>query len=586
MKTGYPSIDKNHEKGKSFIARNPIIPKTNIYNAVKLLNIGNKATIETLSLTITTKELLDHAKRLSASLCELGVKKGDIITICTPNFIQSLAVFFAANRIGVGVAFINAKSTDLEMVKYINLFESKVFMGYDLKSDSLDYISKKCNLETLINMPVDNTKVLWNPELISQYIGYNPVINYNDFVQLADYYNGKVQRSADVKNNAIYAFTSGSTGSPKIPILTNENVLAASLYMSGGTNIPIKNDGKCLVTVPFNYPYGLVVSTIMPMMVRKSLLLAPDINLQNISDYMERKPTRLFGIPPFYFALCSDKKVDKMDLSFVESAVSGGDTLLAPANREMSKYFREHGADIVISNGSGNAETTSTSTVSVNYQYRPETVGYTLPGTINTTVDPDTHEELRYGEDGGVIATIGKHVSKGYFKDPENTKKHFTVDKNGTPMFISDTKGIANEDGSIEMNGRLKRYFITFDLDGGAYKCDNAFVEKFVTEFSEVFQCALVPRQDAHRGNVGKLYVVLKNGIDASDELKQQLLDRCSQKITVQKGEKSVEYQLKSYEIPSDLEFVETLPINFAGKTDFKLLEELANQKDIQRVKK
>ena len=39
--TGYPSIDKIHDKEFSYFKRNPIIPNTNIYNLIYLLNIFN-----------------------------------------------------------------------------------------------------------------------------------------------------------------------------------------------------------------------------------------------------------------------------------------------------------------------------------------------------------------------------------------------------------------------------------------------------------------------------------------------------------------------------------------------------------------
>ena len=37
--TGYPSIDKLHEKDKNILEKNPIIPNLSIYNTLNMLKI-------------------------------------------------------------------------------------------------------------------------------------------------------------------------------------------------------------------------------------------------------------------------------------------------------------------------------------------------------------------------------------------------------------------------------------------------------------------------------------------------------------------------------------------------------------------
>ncbi len=591
MKTGYPSIDKNHEKGKFYIGNYPRIhdkiTNNSLYNTVKMMNLFNtKGTIETLELTVKINEFFKHADVLSRSLSELGVKKEDKVVICTPNLIQPLAAFFAANSMGTGVTFINPKCNQIEISKRINLFEAKVFIGYNLSKEAIEYLKKECpSLEAIINLPVDNRTILYNKEFISEHIGYNAAMTYNDFVCLADYYRGKVVRSSKGENEALYLNTSGTTGEPKIPIHTNAEIIAASLSMSAGTRIPVKNNGKSMVTVSFDHSYGLITSTIMSMMARKSILIATDINSRNLSEYMKRKPTNIFATPAFYYALRRNKEVDKMDLSFLKMAVSGGAPFPVADKFETGDFFRSHGANIDPSDGSGFGESII-ATVSANQRYEPDTVGITLPGIILTTIDPVTHEELKYGEKGGVLAISGKNLSKGYYKDPVNTEKHFFIDKHGRRMFNSNTNGLIREDGYVEMYGKAERAFVTLDEDGIYQKCDTVVTESFVASLAEVFQCALVPRKDIDRGNVGILYVVLEKGYDASDELKEQILAKCKQKITVQRNGNSIEKELKLYQVPSDIIFVEELPVNKVSKIDYPLLEKLANEPTVQRVKK
>lgn len=585
IKTGYPSKDRNHEEGESLLARKPIIPYITIYNLARLLNMKNKSKIETLSLEIGVQELFQHAKILSKSLSELGYKKGDILTTCMPNNIQHLAVILAANRIGVAVAPLNDKSSVPEITKYINDFESKAFMGYNLSEDTINSIKKECNIEALINMPTENNSILWNPESSQRVLGWDPIISYDDFVRLSDYYKGRVIISFDGNKVAFYQFTSGTTGEPKIVEITDKNVVASAIYMMNGAKTTIESDGKCLVIVHFSYPYGLPVSALMSLFSRRSILLAPDITAKNISDYMERRPTIIYGTPPFLYALCKDEKVAKMDLSFIDLLLSGGGPISVAASDEITDFVRSCGAKVFLRDGSGTAETSATGTTAVNRPYRPDTVGWTLTGTIITAVDPLTFEELPYGE-RGLLAYIGKHVVSGYYNNPQETKKHFVKGPNGKRMFVSDTYGRVNSDGTVEMYGRATRDFITFDEQGGSYKCEIFKVENFVSEFEEVLYCALVPKKDELRENVGKLYVVLKRGIDATEELKDRLLAKCHQRIKVIRNGKEVEQQLRSYEIPTEIEFLDSLPLTVASKIDYKLLEELANSNEKPRIRK
>ena len=76
------------------------------------------------------------------------------------------------------------------------------------------------------------------------------------------------------------------------------------------------------------------------------------------------------------------------------------------------EFFRKHGANTVICNGSGNAETVGTNTMAVGSLNRPETVGRVLVGTKAIIVDPDTLKELKYGEEG-MLCIAGKHIYKG-----------------------------------------------------------------------------------------------------------------------------------------------------------------------------
>ena len=69
-----------------------------------------------------------------------------------------------------------------------------------------------------------------------------------------------------------------------------------------------------------------------------------------------------------------------LDLSSVHTFISGGD-FLTPKNAESGiEFFKKHGSNVTMCNGSGNAETSANSTTTYGLPIKPETVGKPLVG--------------------------------------------------------------------------------------------------------------------------------------------------------------------------------------------------------------
>ena len=131
--TGYPSIDNIHNSDYSFFSRNPIIPNMSIYNTINLISnfYRKEEAIDCLDLRVNYDEMIKDAITLSKTLKELGVKKGDIVSVAMPNFYQGVIVYLACNRIGAITTFINSMSSIEEVLGYLNEFESSLFINFD-----------------------------------------------------------------------------------------------------------------------------------------------------------------------------------------------------------------------------------------------------------------------------------------------------------------------------------------------------------------------------------------------------------------------------------------------------------------------
>ncbi len=575
--TGYPSIDNIHNKDYSFFDRNPIIPDMSIYNTINMLSTfyRKEEAIDCLDLNVNYDEMINDTVLLSKTFKELGIKKGDIISVSMPNFYQGVIVYLAANRIGAVTTFINSMSSIEEVLGYLNEFESSLFINFDKDSEYNKKIKDNSKVRNIITLNKNeiNTKNYGN--ITSSANGYRDDLFFSDIGSIAKYYKRPIYTLYGGKEDSLILFTSGSTGNPKSVVLTNQNILASGIYMKNTGRIKAKVGERCLVCVPFSYPYGFATSTIMSLICGRVAVLAPTLSKDNIRYYLSKNPNYVFGSPALLELIKRNVK-DSDDLSSIHTFVSGGDFLTVSQNKAGVEFFRKHGAETIICNGSGNAETVGTNTMAVGSINKPETVGRVLVGTKAIVVNPDTLEEVKYGEEG-MLCISGKHVFKGYYKNEDMSRETKFVYK-GIEYYKTGNMGILDTDGYFTLTGRSSRYYIRSDLN----KVYLEHIQNVISLIDVVDSCCVVPKEDKDLLFTNKAYVVLKDGVLPSLEVSDYIMNMCYKPLYNSVTGEMV--QLKPFEVPESITFLDVLPRTKADKVDYTFLENMA--KNEVKIKK
>lgn len=575
--TGYPSIDNIHNKDYSFFDRNPIIPDMSIYNTINMLSTfyRKEEAIDCLDLNVNYDEMINDTVLLSKTFKELGIKKGDIISVSMPNFYQGVIVYLAANRIGAVTTFINSMSSIEEVLGYLNEFESSLFINFDKDSEYNKKIKDNSKVKNIITLNKDeiNTKNYGN--ITSSANGYRDDLFFSDIGSIAKYYKRPIYTLYGGKEDSLILFTSGSTGNPKSVVLTNQNILASGIYMKNTGRIKAKVGERCLVCVPFSYPYGFATSTIMSLICGRVAVLAPTLSKDNIRYYLSKNPNYVFGSPALLELIKRNVK-DSDDLSSIHTFVSGGDFLTVNQNKAGVEFFRKHGAETIICNGSGNAETVGTNTMAVGSINKPETVGRVLVGTKAIVVNSDTLEEVKYGENG-MLCISGKHVFKGYYKNEDMSRETKFVYK-GIEYYKTGNMGILDTDGYFTLTGRSSRYYIRSDLN----KVYLEHIQNVISLIDVVDSCCVVPKEDKDLLFTNKAYVVLKDGVLPSLEVSDYIMNMCYKPLYNSVTGEMV--QLKPFEVPESITFLDVLPRTKADKVDYTFLENMA--KNEVKIKK
>ena len=575
MNTGYPSIDKRHNDGKKFFERNPIIPNISVSNILDITSLfyRDEIAIDCMDLKVTYQELIDTSIILYKAFKELGVKKGDNVVVSLPKFYQAIASFKAANHIGAVVSFLNPGCTKDEIKHYLNVFESPLYVNFDKDNDYNADIIKDTKVRQTITLRKEDVNTKKFNDVKSHNIGYTDFLSFNDLGLVADYYKGWVSPVQSGKNDALILFTSGSTGNPKSVVLTNQNIIASGMYMKNTGNIVTKKGEKCLICVPFSYPYGFATSTLMSLLCGREVILTPDMNMQNIDYFLKKNPNYIFGSPAV-LELVMRATSENLDLSSIRSFISGGDFLSPRKAEEAIAWFKQHNADVEMYNGSGNAETAGASTIAVGSPIKRDTVGKILVGSTAAVLKLDEngqikkpYEELKYNEQG-VLCISGKHVFKKYYHDLDLTVQNKLI-CDGVEYLITGAVGFIDNEGYFHMTGRASRFYIKADSN----KVYLEHVQIIMNSLDFIDECVAVQRPNDEELWDTKVFVKLKDGISPTEEIKSyiylQLEDGLSPNNQIR--------PLKSFEIPASIEFVDSIKrTKDSEKLDYRYYEEKA----------
>jgi acetyl-CoA synthetase len=250
--------------------------------------------------------------------------------------------------------------------------------------------------------------------------------------------------------------------------------------------------------------------------------------------------TILFSVPTVFRMLRANEAVfDDVSLD-LRHALSIGE----PLSAGVVEWGRER-LGVTIHDTYGQTETGNM--IINNYptmELRPGSMGKPLPGVTAAVVDPDTGEPLEAGETG-VIAERGDFPCffAEYWEKPDKTADCFVGD-----WYLSGDLGYLDEDGYFWFEGRADDVIISAGYRIGPFE-----VESALGEHPAIAEAAVVPKPHAERGNIVKAYVVLADGYEPSESLKDE----------IQKGVKS---DLAAHEYPREVEFVDDLPKTVTGK--------------------
>ena len=566
--TGYPSIDKPWLRYYDSAVEDLDIPDCSVYDLMEKYTkeFDDECAIEYLKIKISYKELREKINTTARALKAIGVKQGDIVSVCLPNIPEVVYLVYAINKIGAVANLLDVRCGEIALKTVVLDAKSSVLFSLDSVTERFDKFLCETSVKTAISIsPIESLS--WSIRTIIRMSNceLRPVvpkrfISWKKFWNKGKKYTDSIDSICHKNNEAFIAYTGGTTGIPKGVIATNENMNAQFLMQNTfGHNVGC-GDRALVIAPPWTY-YGLCNSINNCLCSGMCLVLIPKFNNDEFGQMIvKHRPNYIVTVPAALLSIIGCSELKKADLSFIKCLCVGADKLDEKTEMQVNLFLKARGCESLVQKGYGMTEVMAAASCTKKGVDGVGSVGIPCPNVvISAFIEKEgLYEECNIGEQGE-IAIQSKTIMKGYFGPAEiETKDIVKRHADGTVWAHTGDVGYVGKDGRIYIVGRIKRMFTR-----NGFKVFPATIETCILKVEEVSQAAVVSVKDDMNGNITKAYIVLKDGI-------------ADKKLIQSKIEKTVADELYDYEIPDIYEFVDKLPLTGMGKIDYRALEELA----------
>ena len=338
-------------------------------------------------------------------------------------------------------------------------------------------------------------------------------------------------------------YTSGTSGRPKGVILT-----AANAFF-GCTNYIFGNDvGRSsvfLCDMPMFHTAGLFAATLTPIHAGGSVLISRGFDARSTLARLADPAlavTHYFSVPQMAQMLWQEPGFDPAKLSHIVTWATGG----APnPAAQVERFVR---AGINMSNGFGMSETGSNFGMPMDDRERviAKAGCCGLPyASVEARVVGEDGEDLGPG-DTGELWIAGPSVTPGYWNRPEENERAFSG-----RWFRTGDAAFFDEDGFLFIVDRQKDMYIS-----GGENVYPAEVEAALAEMEAIAESAVVGVPDERWGEVGRAYVIIRNGHELMAE---SVTAHCRARLA-------------RYKVPASVVITDNIPRTASGKVQKHIL--------------
>lgn len=290
----------------------------------------------------------------------------------------------------------------------------------------------------------------------------------------------------------VMVYSSGTTGASKGIQLTNDSINATVTQYEYGFP-EVKRGCSFLHIIPIWFSSGVSISLLMPLCLGVICVLEPSFDFVSFTrDIKKYRPSYAFATTSFWLYTLNHIG-RKHDLSHFRCPMTGGEPLLAAAEKSINDILALHGFVGQLQKGWGLCELGATAVASsgplsnAGARNRIGSAGLPLPQITVGVFDMDSNLELPFGQHGE-LRVVTPCRMLGYYQNPTATDEFFREGADGKLWACTGDIGYMDSDGFVYILGRANDSFST-SSGAKAYLFD---IENVILHDSAVDICEVV----------------------------------------------------------------------------------------------
>lgn len=518
------------------------------------------------AVKLTYKELHRLVSKFANVLKGLGVQKGDRVGIYLPMIPESVIAMQACARIGAphSVVF-SAFSPDSLRDRLVDA-GAKVL----ITADGYYRRGKAINLKKSADAGAEGTPVE-KVVVVKRLDGTVPMnagrdLWYHELIEGAP--EECPAEEMDSEDLSFLLYTSGTTGKPK-GIMHTTGGYAVQSHITAKWDFDMHEGDIYWCTADVGWITGHTYINYGPLMNGVTSVMyegAPDVpDCGRMWAVIEKhKITQLYTAPTAIrmFLKWGDEWPSKHDLSSLRLLGTVGE----PINVDAWLWYFEKigGGRCPIIDTWWQTETGATLVNSLPGigPFIPTVAGRPFPGVIGDILDAGG-SPVPAGEGGylSIFSPFPPALTRGIYGNSERFKVQYFSDYGSERYYTSDGARV-DEMGNIRITGRVDDV-----MNVAGHRLATAEVESALGQSDKVSEVAVVSRPHSIKGEVPVAFVLLKVGVERSDEIRKELV-------------KTVDEIIGPTARPDEIIFVDDVPKTRSGKIMRRLLRDIAANRE------
>ncbi len=507
----------------------------------------------------TYGRLAQMVNRFANGLKSLGVKKGDRIVIYMPLTPEGAIAMLACARIGAIHSVVYAGFSVGALRDRILDADAKVVITADAGYRRGRKVDLKGITDEAVNgLDVVEKVVVWHREATDGSKSSDKEVDFNELLD-----SGSPQcepEEMDSEDPLYILYTSGTTGRPKGVLHVHGGYMVGTYYHFK-TFWDIKDEDVFWCTSDIGWVVGHSYIVYAPLIAGSTTVFregavdypSPGAAYEIIEKYgvsvMFTAPTAVRMLMRY-----GEGYIQGRDLRSLRLLTCAGE----PLNPEAWRWAYEHlcgsGEWGYMTDNWWQTETGGPCLATLPIMStKPGRVGKPMPGVIADIVDREG-QPITEPNKGGllVLKRPFPHLFRTVYGDPERYAQDWT---RIPECYFTGDVALKDEDGYIMVVGRADDV-----LNVAGHRIGTAEVESALVSHPTVAEAAVIGKPDPIRGESIKAFVTLRMGNDPSQDMVSIL-------------QTHVRHEIGPIAIPSEIDFVSTLPKTRSGKIMRRLLK-------------